>query len=124
MKTRIPRIRMIAWLTIAALLAMMWSGMVQARIGAKPALPWNDICSVADDLAATSGATDKTEHAAHAGHCMFCAKQDLAYALPTRLNLPQPLLRISLAPVLVQGPRRTHTAWVTAAPRGPPGARY
>ncbi|MBN9357562.1 DUF2946 domain-containing protein [Herbaspirillum huttiense] len=125
MKTRLPRMRMIAWLTIAALLAMMWSGVVQARIGTKLALAWNDICSVSDDPATTSGgASGKTGNVAHAGHCMFCAKQDLAHALPSRLDLSQPPLRISLAVELVQGARRTHTAWATAAPRGPPGTRY
>ncbi|OWY35600.1 DUF2946 family protein [Herbaspirillum aquaticum] len=124
MKTRLPRLRMIAWLTIAALLAMMWSAVVQARIATRLALPWNELCSVADDPAATSGRiTGKTEHAAHAGHCMFCAKQDLAHVLPARLDLPQPLLRRSLAPAPVQERRRAHTAWVSAAPRGPPGTR-
>lgn len=121
MQIPLPRARLIAWITMAALLVMMWSAMSQARLGARVDLPWTDICSVSEDLAAKPGAASgKSESGLHAGHCVFCGKHDLVHLLPARFELPQPLF---MAPPHLtpesQQPRRL-SAWLTTAPRGPP----
>lgn len=121
MKFPARQLRLIAWITLAAILAMLWSGMAHARIN--PAqLAWGEICS-AERAAVQTGKSDPDQdrHDAHVQHCAFCAKQDIAHVLPSRFDYPLPAwVRV---PMVRIGDVRVHAAIAPGLiphPRGPP----
>ncbi|MBB5393226.1 MULTISPECIES: DUF2946 family protein [unclassified Herbaspirillum] len=124
MQMSLPKLRLIAWITIASILAMLWSGTMHARAGAAPGMQaWIDICSVSGAAAlADQGSPGKNDANAHVTHCAFCSKQDIAHAIPARFDLPQPSAR----PLRVQSPssftHRSPPPWLSRHSRGPPAS--
>lgn len=109
-----PLLRLTAWITVAAILALLWSGIAHARD--VRAAPWDDICSA---VGGKTGDSQKTD--AHVRHCAFCSKQDMAHALPSCFDQPLPALRHpSAAPAVPGSHPASHVAWLTPHPRGPP----
>jgi len=120
MKTYPSSLRLMSWITIAALLTMLWSGTVSAvTVDATSLTPWGDICSVNGADAGTSGA-DHHQNGLHV-HCAFCCKQSAAYILPSRFDL---LLAVPAEGALPVEQKKTaitpSAAWPTLPPRGPP----
>lgn len=116
--------RFTSWITIAAILALLWSGMAHAQPGGNARdLAWNDICSTAADQG--PGSPQKSGADAHVGHCMFCSKQDMAHALPARfdhlLPLPSPVARASAAAAPAMAASRI---WLPPHSRGPPASPF
>ncbi|WDZ96684.1 DUF2946 family protein [Herbaspirillum sp. WKF16] len=120
MKMSAPAQRLVSWITIASILALLWSGMAHARTaGDARAAPWGDICSAAADQGKTQD--DGQPGGAHVGHCMFCSKQDMAHALPARFDhLPPQPAPATRAPASRASAAAVPQAWLPPHPRGPP----
>lgn len=122
MKTRPSFSRLISWLTIAALLTMLWSGTVSAVASdAASQTHWGEICSAnAKRIDAGPSGGEHGKNSQHV-HCAFCGKQNAMHVLPTRFNVA---LAIAAARVFSAINGKTtpipSEAWITLPPRGPP----
>ncbi|WP_197034919.1 DUF2946 family protein [Herbaspirillum sp. RV1423] len=122
MKTYQSSLRLMSWITIAALLTMLWSGTATAVVpDTTSQTPWGEICSVnAKGIDAGTSGAGHSKDSLHV-HCAFCCKQNAMYVLPTRFDIvlaapagwALPAANRKAIPILSE-------AWLTLPSRGPP----
>ena len=125
MKTCPSSLRLTSWLTIVALLTMLWSGTVSAVATEATSLtPWGEICSV--NAQRSDGGTTGSGHSKDGVHvhCAFCCKHSAAHFLPVRFDVaPATAAATSLPQVNRNDLAIVSEAWLQRPSRGPPTIR-